>query len=221
MNEVRLELCEDIVIVGAGGLGRSVKWLIDRINETQKIWNLLGFYEDSNVDLLPGLSPLLGTVKELKMLDRSVAVVVALADPRVRQVVCSLLATNNHLYYPTLMDPSAIVADKATIGRGSVIFALSVILPDTKIDDFVIVNQCCSIGHDTIIGDYSTVYPSATISGFVSIAGSCELGANSCLLQGISIVEGVRIGAGAVVTRSIEEVGATYVGVPARPLILA
>ena len=40
---------KDIVIVGAGGFGREVKFIIDRINSIKKTYNLLGFYDDKNL----------------------------------------------------------------------------------------------------------------------------------------------------------------------------
>ena len=39
-------MMEKIVIIGAGGFGREVKWLIDRINKTSGTWDLIGFIDD-------------------------------------------------------------------------------------------------------------------------------------------------------------------------------
>ena len=36
---------KDIIIMGAGDLGKDVAWLIERINEKTSEWNLLGFTE--------------------------------------------------------------------------------------------------------------------------------------------------------------------------------
>ena len=35
-----------IAIVGAGGFGREVKWLIECINKQKHIWDFAGFYDD-------------------------------------------------------------------------------------------------------------------------------------------------------------------------------
>ena len=43
---------KDLVIIGAGGFGREVKWLVERINQFSekknqgKKWNLIGFIDD-------------------------------------------------------------------------------------------------------------------------------------------------------------------------------
>lgn len=38
---------KDIVIIGAGGFGREIAWLIEDINEVKKEWNIIGFIDDS------------------------------------------------------------------------------------------------------------------------------------------------------------------------------
>ena len=37
---------------GAGGFGREVKMLIDQINEVEKKWNFVGFFDDAD-DIKP------------------------------------------------------------------------------------------------------------------------------------------------------------------------
>ena len=37
---------EDIAIFGAGGLGREVACLINRINQDKQIYNFIGFFDD-------------------------------------------------------------------------------------------------------------------------------------------------------------------------------
>lgn len=38
---------KNIVIIGAGGFGREVKWFIDEINGVNKQWNFIGFVDDN------------------------------------------------------------------------------------------------------------------------------------------------------------------------------
>ena len=39
-------MLKDIVIIGAGGVGRETALIIEDINEVNKEWNLLGFVDD-------------------------------------------------------------------------------------------------------------------------------------------------------------------------------
>ena len=36
---------KDIIILGAGGLGQEVVWLVEEINDTRKEWNILGYLD--------------------------------------------------------------------------------------------------------------------------------------------------------------------------------
>ena len=40
----------DIAIFGAGGLGKEVACLVNKINEQEPTWNMIGFFDD-NPDL--------------------------------------------------------------------------------------------------------------------------------------------------------------------------
>ena len=41
---------KDIAIFGAGGLGKEVACLVNKINEQEPTWNMIGFFDD-NPDL--------------------------------------------------------------------------------------------------------------------------------------------------------------------------
>ena len=36
-----------LIIIGAGGFGREVVWLVERINEEHQSWDILGFVDDT------------------------------------------------------------------------------------------------------------------------------------------------------------------------------
>lgn len=38
---------KDLYIIGAGGFGREVAWLVERINQINPTWNLKGFIDDN------------------------------------------------------------------------------------------------------------------------------------------------------------------------------
>ncbi|MBU3104469.1 hypothetical protein [Clostridium gasigenes] len=40
--------CNDLIIIGAGGIGRETAYIIEEINEINKTWNILGFVDDNS-----------------------------------------------------------------------------------------------------------------------------------------------------------------------------
>lgn len=206
---------EDIVIVGAGGFGREVEWLIERINQKEKKWNLLGYVDDNKIkNEIVGNSKNLFSIEELLKIDKKTNAVIAVGNSVTRKEICSKLKQNKNIIFPNLIDPSVIMG-KLDIGKGNIICAGTIITVNVKINDFTIINLDCTIGHDDILNDFVTIYPSVNVSGNVTIEECTEIGTGTQIIQGKTIFKNCIIGAGAVVNKNIEEEG-TYVGVPAR-----
>lgn len=208
-----------LVIIGAGGFGREVQWLIERINEREAIWELLGYVDDGveKGTIVDGL-PVLGTVKELREREESLAVVCAVGASVTRRKILEQILDNTKLEFPNLIDPSVQMSKRIDMGRGNIICAGNILTVDITMGDFNIVNLDCTVGHDVVFDSYITVYPSVNISGCVEIGEKVELGTGSQIIQGIHIVEDTIVGAGTVVVRNLAEAG-TYVGVPAKKLM--
>lgn len=209
---------KDVIIIGAGGLGKDVQWLLERINETEETWNILGYVDDgikagSLVDDLP----ILGSVEYLLQYEETLAVVVAVAAAKVRRHIVEKLERNDKLLFPNVIDPSALLSKRIVMGRGNIVLAGNILSVDIQLGDFCIFNADCTIGHDVAMESYVTVYPSANISGCVEICHETEIGTGCHIIQGIKVGNSTIVGAGAVVTRELPS-GCTAVGNPAKPI---
>ena len=80
-----------------------------------------------------------------------------------------------------------------------------IVNPKSRIGKNCTIHGNCCIGSKGIFPDDSPV-----------IGNNVDIGQNAQILGGITIADGVKVGAGAVVTKSIEESGVTVVGIPAR-----
>ena len=208
----------DIIIVGAGGLGKDVQWLLERINEIEETWNILGYVDDgieagSLVDDLP----ILGTVDYLLQYEETLAVVIAVASAKVRRRIIEKLEQNDKLVFPNVIDPSAVLSKRIKMGKGIIILAGNILSVDIQLGDFCIFNADCTIGHDVVMESYVTVYPSANVSGCVKICHETEIGTGCHIIQGIKIGSNTIVGAGAVVIRELPSC-CTAVGNPAKPI---
>ena len=208
---------KDIVIVGAGGFGREVEWLIERINNTNLEWNILGFVDD-NIEKgkIVGHSKVIYNINDLTNIDKKLNVAIAVGNAKTRKLLFDKLKNNLNISFPNLVDPSVISGD-IDIGKGNIICAGTIITVNVKIKDFTIINLDCTIGHDDIINDFVTIYPSVNVSGNVEIGECTEIGTGTQIIQGKNICNNCIIGAGAVVVKNIIKAG-TYIGVPAKKL---
>lgn len=207
---------KQIVIIGAGGFGREVQWLIERINEKEKKWNIMGYIDDG-IEAgteINGYSVLGGVDTLLEMQD-NICVVCAIGSSIARKKVIERLSDKKNIEFPNLIDPSVKMSKYVQIGEGNIICAGTILTVNITIEDFVILNLDCTVGHDVVLNSFVTVYPSVNISGCVTIGKYTEVGTGTQIIQGKRISENTIIGAGSVVVRDIEKLG-TYVGVPAK-----
>ncbi|OZS76950.1 transferase [Tetzosporium hominis] len=207
---------KDIVIIGSGGFGREVAWLIDEINKVEDTWNLLGFIDDNHSvqgTEVNGVKVLGGTDW---LMDKSINVVCAIGDPVIKKKVLSELESTNNTF-PVLIDPLVRYSQTVEFGEGSIICAENTLTTNIKVGKHVIINLDCTIGHDATIGDYSTILPSVNVSGETLIGECVSMGTSSSIIQGVSIGENTVVGAGAVVVKDLPA-NCTAVGAPAKAI---
>lgn len=208
---------EKIIIVGAGGLGREVQWLIDRINKKEsKKWEVIGFIDD-NIE--PGRevngNKVLGDINYLENMDEHINVTLAIGCASVRNKIAARLKKNEKLIFPNLFDPDVNKSDLIYWGCGNIVCAGNILTVNIQIGDFNIINWNCTIGHDSIIGNCNTLYPSVNISGNTHIYHRTEFGTGAKIIQGKSVCSDTIIGAGGIIVKDIIEKG-TYIGVPVK-----
>lgn len=207
---------QKLVIIGAGGFGREVAWLVERINRVKPTWELVGFVDDN--DSLAGQTiggyPVVGNNSWLTANGTDVFAVCAIGSSKIRKKVIEKLPD---LRYATLIDPSVDLTGRIVIGEGSIICAGSILTVDITLGSHVIVNLDCTIGHDAILQSFVTLYPSVNISGYTILSEGVEMGTGSQIIQNINIGKGTIVGAGAVVIRELPG-NCTAVGSPAKPI---
>jgi len=210
---------KNLYIIGAGGLGREVAWLVERINRVHPTWNLKGFIDDNRSlwGTVENGYPVLGDCDYLITEAESgeLYAVCAVGSARVRKLMIGKLG--GKVRFATVIDPSVIVSDRTEIGEGCIICAGTIMTVDIKIGDHVVIGVNCTIGHDDIIHDFVTIYPSVSAAGNVEVGECSEMGTGMQIIQGKKIGTGSIVGAGAVVVRDIPD-KCTAVGNPAKPI---
>jgi len=205
---------KDLIIVGAGGLGREVlQWAKD-CNRANECWNIKGFINDIP-DALDGLScshPIIGSIENWEPADNEVFAC-AIADPEGKHKVTRKLKSRGAVFC-TVIHPTAIVGEHNTLGEGLLMYPYSRVTANCTIGNFVTILSS-GIGHDVQIGDYTTISSYCTIAGHVRIGEKVFVGNNSTLIPKTLIEDNVFIGAGSVVVSNLKK-GSRVMGNPAR-----
>lgn len=213
-----------IVVVGAGGFAREVRWLIEELNreETHPVYDFVG-YVVSDVSRLgehDDKEHVLGDYEWLQSNRDAVdcmAIGVGTPGARIR-ISEDLGQLVPDMAWPALVHPSVQLDKKScTIGDGVLICAGVIGTVSVVVEPFAMVNLACTLGHEATIGRGSVLNPTVNISGGVDVGKQVLIGTGAQVLQYVRIGEGATVGAGAVVTKDVLP-RETVVGVPARPL---
>ncbi len=204
----------EIVIVGAGGVGREVFDAAVSPSPAGRSASVRGYVDDADLtpDQLARLSaPFLGSLDVLAA--GAVDYVLAIGDGETRRRIADRLSV-------VVGAPRGVVDASATVGSSNEIGAGVVLLPGARLSNAITVGRHVQVhvngvvGHDAVLGDFVSIFPSATIGGSVRLGDGVTVGSGATVLPGRTIGAGAFVGAGAVVVDDVEP-GVTVVGVPA------
>ena len=207
---------QDLVIYGAGGLGREVLAYLRAADSDAGRWNFLGFIDDGKPSgSRVGDSEVLGGMRRLLSMTSPVAVLMGVADPGAKASLYGKLSLNPQVTFPVLVHPLAHVQPSAVLGAGTVISPYCSVSVDAVLGLCSFFNLGSQIGHDSTLGDFGSVMPHADVSGNVTIGQRTLVGAGARILQGLSIGSDVTVGMGSVVLKNVPD-RCTVMGYPAR-----
>lgn len=213
-----------LVVAGAGGFGREALDVVAGMNAAAPapVWHLLGVVDDAvsslNLDRLTarGVS-FLGTTDDfLRTCDNTTSYVIGIGSPAARRRVAARF-DDAGLAAATLVHPSVTCGAVSILSPGTVVCAGVAISTNVRLGRHVHINANATIGHDTVIDDYVSINPLAGISGDCVIESEVLIGAGAVVLNGLRVGRGAVLGAAACAVRDVAA-GTTVVGVPGRPL---
>lgn len=210
---------KELIIIGAGGFGREVAWVAERINNESHRWDAVCFMDDDpdTKGKILNEIPIIGGI-DAAVEHQDAEYVCAVGSSVVRKkIIKRLEALISSVRFATLIDPSVEMSRFIEVGEGTIICAHNILTVNISIGKHVIINLDCTVGHDAQLGNFTTLYPSVNLSGGV-VAGECvEFGTGCQVLQYKKVGEHTVIGAGSVVIKDVPSF-CTAVGVPAKPI---
>ena len=200
---------EHVYVIGAGG---HAKVVISTIRSMQ-LFSIAGILDDDesrwNREIMN--EKILGPIDLLDGL-KNPSAILAIGDNATR---ASIAKRFSRVKWQVIIHPSAWIDPTVAIGEGTVIFAGSVVQPETIIGKHCIVNTAVSIDHDCYIEDCVHIAPGTNLAGSVNIGKGTFLGTGTRVIPNTSIGQWAYLGAGTVVVKDLPDRIMAF-GIPAR-----
>jgi sugar O-acyltransferase (sialic acid O-acetyltransferase NeuD family) len=208
---------QDIIIIGASGLGKEVAYHIKSINKINPSFNVVGFIDDNssilNNEIIYGIK-VIGNLNDLMNNKFDVKnICIAIADNNIRFSIVEKLKHINFIF-PNIIDPSVNFDSSNSIGYGNIIGHGVLMTCNISLGNFNILNGSSGFGHDITISDFNLFGPRTSISGCVKIGSLNTFNLNSSIIQNLTIGNGNTINLHSCLFKSIKDDG-VYFGVPA------
>lgn len=183
-----------LVIVGAGGHGRSILELV-RLSTTHEVKAFLDDQLPAGTDIL-GI-PVWGSSAEFEQLAaRGVkAVHIAIGNNAIRQALGER-ARAAGLGLATLVHPRAFVSPSALLGEGCAVMAFAAVGTEASLDQGAIVNMGAVVDHHARVGAFGHLGANATMAGGTRIGARAWLQAGAALGYGVQLPDDSIVAAG-------------------------
>lgn len=198
-----------LVIVGAGGHGRSV---FEAVNAAG--FHVEAFLDDSREGESCFGIPVMST-SGFDLNNSSFGLVLAIGDNSIREDARASLEIHDPARFPAVVHPSASVSSLASVGHGTVILQNASVGAGASIGNFCIINSSSSVDHDCILEPFSSIAPGGILGGGVQIGSRSAVGMAAAVQHGISVGYDSVVGASSFVNYDVPEECVVY-GTPAR-----
>lgn len=203
-----------LVLIGGGGHCKSVLDAVYAMGAYSEI--VITDYNKPPGSLILGCQ-VVGTDDELSELFRkgvnhAFITVGSIRDTMIRRKAYER-ARKMGFTFPTVIDPTAVLAASAQIGKGVFIGKNAVVNADAVIEDMAIINTGAIIEHECHVGEFSHVAVGAVVCGRTKIENDVFVGANATVIQEVKIGMNSIIGAGSIVINDVPKNGRIIGGV--------
>lgn len=200
---------EKLIIIGAGGYAKSVLDSIDYYN--YKIYGFLDECSDKNEHL--GYPIVAHKLEDLNDPSKFFYFI-AIGNNKRRKLWYDRLKKRK-LKLINVVDKSAIVSGRASIGTGCFIGKMAIVNSKAIVGDDCIINTKSLVEHGCYVSDHVNLSTNSVINGDVHIGEGSFIGSSSVTIGQLSVGAWSTVGAGAVVIHDVGD-GVTVAGVPAK-----
>ncbi len=205
---------KELVIIGAGGMGRTVFDIARESVGYGEDFLIKGFIDD-NVNALDGFEsypPVLSTITDYIPSENDVFTFSIGGEAR-RKCISDLV--DKGAEFINLIHKSARIGTNVRLGKGNIIGAFTTLGADSSLGDYNMIQSYTVIGHDAVIGNFNRIDTHVTCVGGIKILDEATVHTGAVINHNVTIGNHAKVGACSFVIRSVKD-GVTVFGSPAK-----
>ena len=205
---------KNLIIVGAGGMGRTIFDMAQENAAYKKEYVIKGFIDDNlnSLDSFKNYPPIIGTIADYVVLPDDIFVC-SMGGHFRKPCMESIMARGGEFF--TMIHPSARIGTNVHIGKGCYVGANTIIAADAYIDDFNFIQSQTIIGHDVKIGKWNRIDSFVFFVGGTSVGENCMIHTRAMINHNVHIGDRAHVGACSMVLADVDP-DTTVFGTPAR-----
>lgn len=208
---------KNLIIIGAGGMGRTVySNALESVGYGVK-FKVKGFIDDNleALDGFPNYPAVIDTIRDYQPQEDDVFVSSIGGESR---RLCMEEIVNRGGEFMELIHQTARIYTNAKLGKGNFIGAYTVIGNDAEIGDYNMIQSYTVIGHDAKIGNWNRIDTHVTCVGGIVIEDEVNIHTSAVISHNVRVETGAHVGALSFVIRKVKA-GTTVMGIPAKKLM--
>ena len=206
-----------LVIIGAGGMGRTVYSNALESIGYGETFIVKGFIDD-NLAALDGFAnypPIVGTISSYQPQTDDVFVS-SIGGASRRACMEEIIRRGGE--FLELIHQTARIYTNAKLGKGNFIGAYTVVGNDAVVGDYNMIQSYTVIGHDAHIGNWNRIDTHVTCVGGIVIEDDVNIHTSAVISHKVVVETGAHVGACSFVFRRVKA-GTTVMGNPAKRLM--
>lgn len=205
-----------LIIVGAGGMGRTMYDLAKESYGYGDEFEIYGFIDDNirALDEFENYPPIIGTISTY-IPNKDEVFVCSIGGLYRRACIEKMIGKGAE--FITLIHKTARIGTNVRMGKGTLVGTYTTIAADAELGDYNFIQSLTIIGHDCKIGSWNRIDSQVMMVGATTIGDNNMIHTGAMINHNVHIGDNCTIGASSFVTMDVES-GSTLFAAPARRL---
>jgi sugar O-acyltransferase (sialic acid O-acetyltransferase NeuD family) len=208
---------KQLIIIGAGGMGRTMYDMARESIGYGTEYNILGFIDDNTnaLDSFANYPPIIDKIKNYQPKPNEIFICSIGGSARKKCMEEIIYKGGQFL---TMIHSTARIGTNVQIGDGSIVGAYTTIGADAKVGKYNLIQSYTVIGHDSVIGNWNRIDTHVTLVGGTIVQDGADIHTSAMISHNVTIENNARVAACSFVIRRVKE-GTTVMGNPAKKLM--